>query len=85
MATTNRDLAAEVAAGKFRQDLYFRIAVLPLSVPALRQRLEDVPLLVEHFGAAAARRMLPQTQIRKYVCRPRQLVERVLQEEISGV
>jgi DNA-binding NtrC family response regulator len=57
IATTNRDLRAEVAAGRFRQDLFFRIAVVPIAVPALRQRREDVPLLLDHFAAAAASRL----------------------------
>jgi DNA-binding NtrC family response regulator len=57
VATTNRDLRAEVTAGRFRQDLFFRIAVLPIPVPSLHERLEDVPLLVQHFATAAAARL----------------------------
>ena len=57
VATTNRDLAAEVAAGRFRQDLYFRLAVVPIAVPSLRQRLDDVPLFVTHFATKAAVRL----------------------------
>ena len=56
IATTNRSLATEVERGRFRGDLYFRLNVLPVSVPALRQRAEDVPALAEHFLAAVARR-----------------------------
>jgi transcriptional regulator with GAF, ATPase, and Fis domain len=56
LAATRRDLKAEVARGKFREDLYFRLAVVPVTVPALRQRREDIPALVECFLKQARER-----------------------------
>ncbi len=49
IGTTNRDLREEIRAGRFREDLYFRLQVMPIEVPPLRRRRDDVPLLAQHF------------------------------------
>lgn len=49
IATTNRDLKEEINAGKFREDLYFRLNVIEINVPSLKEREEDIPLLADHF------------------------------------
>jgi transcriptional regulator with GAF, ATPase, and Fis domain len=57
LAASNRDLKAEVAAGRFRQDLYYRLNVFAIEVPPLRQHKDDIPLLAAHFLAQTARRL----------------------------
>ena len=49
ISTSNKDLQAEIAAGRFREDLYYRLAVVPVKIPALKDRREDVPALARHF------------------------------------
>jgi two-component system response regulator HydG len=63
IAATHRDLPALVRGGKFREDLYFRLNVLPVVVPPLRDRREDIPALAAHF-LAEARRRTPQSPVK---------------------
>ena len=57
IATTNRDLKAEAAAGRFRTDLYYRLNVVRIHTPSLRERVEDIPRLAQHFAQRAAEQL----------------------------
>ncbi|MFL5369372.1 MAG: sigma-54-dependent transcriptional regulator [Myxococcales bacterium] len=79
LAATNRDLAAEVSGGRFREDLYQRLKVVTLSIPPLRERRDDVPLLVEHLLVKINQRL--HKNLRRV---PRETLEKLMAREWPG-
>ncbi|MFL5387213.1 MAG: sigma-54-dependent transcriptional regulator [Myxococcales bacterium] len=79
LAATNRDLTAEVSGGRFREDLYQRLKVVTLSIPPLRERRDDVPLLVEHLLVKINQRL--HKNLRRV---PRETLEKLMAREWPG-
>ncbi|MBM4362326.1 MAG: sigma-54-dependent Fis family transcriptional regulator [Deltaproteobacteria bacterium] len=79
LAATNRDLAAEVEAGRFREDLYYRLNVIAVTAPPLRARREDVPLLVDHFlGVYCRKNGRPRLEV------PRETLQKLCDYSFPG-
>ncbi len=74
IAATHRDLEAMIEDGTFREDLYYRLSVIPLELPPLRERLDDIPQLVQHFFSEI------ETEARPRRSRPANLHNAVLQQ-----
>src|SRR5262249_28333127 len=74
IAATNRDLTKEVRENRFREDLFYRLRVFPIKVPSLRERLEDIPLLVSSFVEEFAARM--GKKVKKIPCKVIETLER---------
>ena len=79
LAATNRDLASEVSAGHFREDLYQRLKVVTLSIPPLRERPEDIPILVEHLLVKINQRL--HKNLRRV---PRETLEKLMERKWPG-
>jgi len=79
VAATNKDLRAEIAAGRFREDLFYRLNVIAITVPPLRARREDIPLLVDHFlGVYCAKNNRGRLEA------PREVIARLLDYSFPG-
>jgi formate hydrogenlyase transcriptional activator len=72
VAATNRNLAEMVANGRFRRDLYYRLSVFPVEIPPLRERTEDIPILVWHF-------------VNKYAEHMNKRIEKILPEDMEAL
>jgi serine/threonine-protein kinase PknK len=85
ISATNRDLSREVAAGRFREDLYYRLKVVQIEVPPLRERREDIPILIEHFlGGLHASDVAARTSGRTRPTVTRECLERLLAHNWPG-